>query len=78
VIAEVIKPLSFKVNETNCSSVYYYSHKGVWKHRQMSENWFHKHFGLEDRLSEREKITTESSVAATQCPFSSKRKHTNF
>jgi hypothetical protein len=47
--------------------------------RKISENWFHKHsFPEVLTFLEIERVTTESSVTGRKCPFSSKRKHTDF
>jgi hypothetical protein len=44
--------------------------------REIFENWFHVHFVPSSVFPERERITTESSVPARQCPFSFRREHT--
>jgi hypothetical protein len=65
--------------KANCIPVHCYNQKGAWIYMDIFENWFHKHFFPEVwPFSERERITTESSVAARQCHFSSKMEHANF
>jgi hypothetical protein len=44
VIGKAKKPRSFKSTKPNCIPVHYYSQKGEWMEREISENWFHKHF----------------------------------
>jgi hypothetical protein len=46
--------------------------------KDIYEIWFYKHFVPEVWAFLKERITAESSVAARQGPFSSKRQHTDF
>jgi hypothetical protein len=63
----------FKGTEANCIPVHYYNQKGAWMNRESFENWLQKHFVPEVRAFLKERIITESSVAAEQCPFLFKR-----
>jgi hypothetical protein len=38
------KPQSVKGTKANCIPVHYYNQKGAWMNREISENWFQKHF----------------------------------
>lgn len=49
---------------------------GALMEREIFQNWFHMRFV--QSLSFDDRINTESSIAATQRPFSSKREHTDF
>jgi hypothetical protein len=78
VIGKSKKPLSFKGIEANCIRVHYCNQKGTWLDREMFKNWFYKHFFPEVWAFLKERITTESSVSARLCFFSSKRECTDF
>jgi hypothetical protein len=78
VIGKAEKPRSFKGTEANRIPVHYYNQKGAWMGRDysklVSQAFCSRSFGL----PEREMITIESSFTAKECPFSSKREHTDF
>jgi hypothetical protein len=61
-------PLSLKCTEAKCGPDYYYNHKGAWMDREIFKTWFQK-----SGFPQRERVTTESGVAAGQCTCSAKR-----
>jgi hypothetical protein len=67
------KKKMFKGTKANCIPVHCYNQKG-WIGRFFKIGSTSRSLGF----PERERITTESSVAARQCPFSSMIEHTGF
>jgi hypothetical protein len=76
--ANCIPSLSFKGIKANFIPVHYYNQKGAWMDRGFFKIGPTSIFSSNSDFPERERITTENSVAARQCPFSSKRVCANF
>jgi hypothetical protein len=69
VIGKAKKSQLFKCIKAYCIPVYYDNQEG-WMNGEIFDNWFHKYFVPEVQAFLKERITTESDVAATECPFS--------